>query len=132
MYEEKGGSLTHNAHFGIDPLALRPDLVESREKLFSANQPTGPIIFSGIVHGNSELFEHALRFLIDLTMYLTRELEEYFHASADVIDIMAIKTRSLCETITMFARLTLNRVKPLLSSARSTASESNSSSVIWL
>ena len=78
MYEEKGGSLTHNAHFGIDPLALRPDLVESREKLFSANQPTGPIIFSGIVHGNSELFEHALRFLIDLIMYLTRELEEYF------------------------------------------------------
>ena len=75
MYEEMGGSLTHNAHFGIDPLALRPDLVESREKLFRANQPTGSIMFSGIVYGDSELFEHALRFLIDLTMYLTRFLE---------------------------------------------------------
>ena len=75
MYAEKRGSLTHNAHFGMDPLALRPDLVESREKLFHANQPTGSIMFSGIVHRDSELFEHVVRFLIDLTMYLTRFLE---------------------------------------------------------
>ena len=45
MYEEKGGRPTHNANSGIHPLALRPDLVESQEKLFSANQPTGPIHF---------------------------------------------------------------------------------------
>ena len=32
----------------------------------NANQPTGQIIFSSIVHGDSEIFEHALRFLINL------------------------------------------------------------------
>ena len=46
MYEERGGNLTSNAHFGIDPLAIRPDLVESRKQLFNANQPSGQIVFS--------------------------------------------------------------------------------------
>ena len=62
MYEERGGNLTRNAHFGIDPLALRPDLVESQKQLFNTNQPSGQIIFSSIVRGDSEIFKHALRF----------------------------------------------------------------------
>ena len=49
-------------NFGVDPLALRPDLVESRKQLFNAYQPTGQIIFSTNVDGESETFEHALRF----------------------------------------------------------------------
>ena len=75
MYEERGGNLTRDGNFGIDPLALRPDLIESRQQLFYANQPTGQIIFSSILQGDLELFEHALGFLIELTMYLTRFLE---------------------------------------------------------
>ncbi|KAJ7318444.1 hypothetical protein OS493_037967 [Desmophyllum pertusum] len=75
MYEERGGNLTRDGNFGIDPLALRPDLIESRQQLFYANQPTGQIIFSSILQGYLELFEHALGFLIELTMYLTRFLE---------------------------------------------------------
>ena len=62
MYEERGGNLTRNAHFGIDLLALRSDLVESRKQLFNANQPSGQIVFSSIVRGDSEIFKHALRF----------------------------------------------------------------------
>jgi len=49
-------------NFGVDPFALRPDLVESRKQLFNAYQPTGQIIFSSNVHGDSEKFEHAVRF----------------------------------------------------------------------
>jgi len=45
MYGERDGNLTRNVHFGIDLLALRPDLVESREQLFNANQPSGQFIF---------------------------------------------------------------------------------------
>ena len=62
MYKERGGNLTRNSHCGIDPLALRPDLVESRKQLFNANQPSGQIVFSSIVCGESEIFKHALRF----------------------------------------------------------------------
>ena len=75
MYEERGGSLTRNENFGIDPLALRSDLIESRQQLFYANQPIAKIIFSSIVHGELEIFERALTFFIELTMYLTRFLE---------------------------------------------------------
>ena len=56
------GVVTRNAHFGIDPLALRPDLVESRKQLLNANQSSGQIVFSSIVRGDSEIFKHALRF----------------------------------------------------------------------
>jgi len=65
MYEGRGGNLTRNVHFGINSLALRPDLVESRKQLFNTNQPSGQIIFStfsSIVRGDSEIFKHALRF----------------------------------------------------------------------
>ena len=62
MYEERGGNLTRNAHFGIDPLALRPDVVESRKQLFNANQPSGQIIFSSIVRGVSEIFKQPFAF----------------------------------------------------------------------
>ena len=75
MYEERGGNLTHSGSFGSDPLAFRSDLIESREQLFYANQPTGQFIFSTVVHGNPELFECALRYLIELTVYLSRFLD---------------------------------------------------------
>jgi len=62
MYEERGGNLTRNVHFGIDPLALRTDVVESRKQLFNANQPSGQIIFSSIVRGDSEIFKQPFAF----------------------------------------------------------------------
>ena len=75
MYEERGGNLTRNGNFGIDPLAMRSDLMESPEQLFYANLPTGQVIFSSIVHGDPELFERALRFFIEFILYLSRFVE---------------------------------------------------------
>ena len=34
VYEERGGNLARDASFGTDPLVLRLDLIESRERLF--------------------------------------------------------------------------------------------------
>lgn len=45
MYEERGGSVTCDGNFGVDPLVLRADIIESREKMFCANQPPGQNYF---------------------------------------------------------------------------------------
>lgn len=41
MCEEREGTLTYHVTFGTDPLIMRPDLIESHEKLFFSIQPSG-------------------------------------------------------------------------------------------
>ena len=76
MYEERGGNLARDASFGTDPLVLRPDLIESRERLFFAAQPSGPSIFADVVHGEHQSLKMAILYFIEVTTYLARFLHE--------------------------------------------------------
>lgn len=44
-YEERGGNLARDASFGTDPIVMRPDVIEYRERLFSSGQPSGQKAF---------------------------------------------------------------------------------------
>ena len=70
MYEERGGNLTRDATFGTDPLIMRPDLIESRERLFFSAQPSGQSIFADVVHGQGHSLKQAIFYFIEVTMYL--------------------------------------------------------------
>ena len=76
MYEEMGGNLTRDATFGIDPLTARADLIESRERLFLSDQPSGQSIFADIVHGQSPSLKRAILHFVDITVYLAGFLSE--------------------------------------------------------
>lgn len=74
MYEERGGSLTRDSTFGIDPIVSRADLRDSREKLFFDSQPSGQSIFADIVHGDGTSLKNAILKFLKITMYLERFL----------------------------------------------------------
>ncbi|XP_029210672.2 uncharacterized protein LOC114974661 [Acropora millepora] len=76
MYEERGGNLARDASFGTDPLVLRPDLIESRERLFFAAQPLGASIFADVVHGQHQSLKMSILYFIEVTTYLARFLHE--------------------------------------------------------
>ena len=76
MYEEMGGNLTRDATFGIDPLTARADLIESRERLFLSDQPSGQRLFADIVHGQSPSLKQAILHFVDITVYLAGFLSE--------------------------------------------------------
>ena len=76
MYEERGGFLSRDATFGIDPLIMRPDLIESRERLFFSAQPSGQNIFADVVHGQHQSLKRAIIYFIEVTTYLARFLTE--------------------------------------------------------
>ena len=76
IYEEMGGNLTRDATFGIDPLTARADLIESRERLFLSDQPSGQSIFADIVHGQSPSLKQAILYFVDITVYLAGFLSE--------------------------------------------------------
>jgi len=70
MYEERGGQLTRDPQFGIDPFCATADLYQSRHRIFVANTPAPEIIFSHLVHGDYDSLEHALRLFHYLTTIL--------------------------------------------------------------
>ena len=76
MYEERGGSLARDATFGTDPLVMRADLIESRERLFFSSQPSGQSIFADVVHGQSHSLKRAIDYFVDVTNYLAGFLTE--------------------------------------------------------
>ena len=74
MYEDKGGNLARDASFGTDPLVLRSDLIESRERLFFGAQPSGQNICADVVHGQHQSLKIAILYFIEVTTYLARFL----------------------------------------------------------
>lgn len=70
MYEARGGRLTRNSTSGIDPLADRQDLVQSREHLFKCQINSFSSIFSDVVHGQGASLEAAIRLFLQLTHQL--------------------------------------------------------------
>lgn len=70
MYEDLGGSLSRESNFGFDPLSMYDDKYESRQVLFSSNQPTGRELFSDVVHNRSDSIKSAIEQFYHLTVTL--------------------------------------------------------------
>jgi len=72
MYESLNGRLTRNSQFGTDPLVLDERKYNLRRTLFLANQPSGEIIFSDVVHSRIDSLKLAIEFFYDITCRLAR------------------------------------------------------------
>ena len=68
MYEEHGGHLTEEGHFGRDPLANDAEKCRIRETAFMDRYPSA---FHNIVNGNDTLFREELKYFIDITYRLS-------------------------------------------------------------
>ena len=59
-YEQFQGVLTHESNFGNDMLYGRPDLIQTRQALYSSQNPSYETIFNNIVSSDGQLFINAI------------------------------------------------------------------------
>ena len=70
IYEAQGGRISEQGSFGRDPLKDRPDLVQRRDGLFHAQNPSFEDIFGNVVSSNGQMFVNAVVSFTDLTRNL--------------------------------------------------------------
>ena len=68
LYHSRGGQLRHDSHFGVDPLASRPDLIMLRDQWLFQSISSNADIFSDIVSGTGNLFKMGILKCIDITI----------------------------------------------------------------
>ena len=73
-YESRGGYLTSESSFGIDPLAGHQDLQNSRQRAMDASLPNPVDLFGYVVNGCDGPFSQSLMFMIDKTNQLQAEV----------------------------------------------------------
>lgn len=73
LYNNMGGTLTHEPHFGIDPLT--PELRQQRDAATACVKESVDHIFGNIVNGNDQPFRQALAYYLDTT----RQFAEILH-----------------------------------------------------
>ena len=69
LYEAQGGRISEPGTFGTDPLKDRPDLVQTRNGLFNARNPSFDNIFGNVVSSNGQCFVDAIISFYDLTRH---------------------------------------------------------------
>ena len=69
LYEAQGGRISEPGTFGTDPLKDRPDLVQRRDGLFHARNPSFDNIFGNVVSSNGQFFVDAIISFYDLTRH---------------------------------------------------------------
>ena len=74
LFTQDGGDLTLWSLFGTDPLAHIPHLRYQRQEFFNNSYPDFGIIFNRLVNGDTSIFQHALKFYIDITETLAHNV----------------------------------------------------------
>ena len=69
LYEAQGGRISEPGTFGTDPLKDRPDLVQRRDGLFHARNPSFDNIFRNVVSSNGQFFVDDIISFYDLTRH---------------------------------------------------------------
>ena len=69
LYEAQGGRISEPGTLGTDPLKDRPDLVQRRDGLFHARNPSFDNIFGNVVSSNEQFFVDAIISFYDLTRH---------------------------------------------------------------
>ena len=69
LYVAEGGRITEPGTFGTDPLKDRPDLVQRRNGVFHARNPSFDNIFGNVVSTNGQFFVDAIIIFFDLTRH---------------------------------------------------------------
>ena len=72
LYQEDGGRISDETHFGEDPISGDSTKFSIRMRAFTERFPSFDTIFENLVNGNPSLFENALLFYIDVSYRLSR------------------------------------------------------------
>ena len=71
-YVAAGEHLSPVAHFGSDPLAHSPELIQQSHRAMQQNIPTPEELFAFTVNGDYAPFAQSLQFMIHTTVQLQR------------------------------------------------------------
>ena len=72
LFRNRNGRLSVPIEFGVDPLNGHHQLSNQRQRLMDSNLPPTEYIFGSVVNNSYQDFACSLKYMIDVTNYLTR------------------------------------------------------------
>ena len=74
LYQASGGRLGAETGFGIDPLSASSKLIRQRQTAMESNIPSTEELFGYTVNGLFQPFSDSLKYMIDVSLDLSRFL----------------------------------------------------------